>query len=178
MFGEILKAAGVLGGLALTWWKIIPPIVLWFKKIFDKKKQAKDAYAALIAEVEVLKQFRESGILSISELNETIKIILTLQKVAFWFSDKEGKCIYASSALCRMLGRTEVDIENDSWSVWLIEGYKERVWLEWTSFLTRDKPFDMKYGYYHGLDSSVVNVHGRAFKLKSSGIVIGVLDKI
>ena len=175
---EILKAAGVLGGIALTWWKIGSPVLLWFKIILAKKKAAKDLYIALIAEVEILKQFRESGLLSINELNETIKVMLTLQKVAFWFSDKEGKCIYASASLCKMLGRTETDIENDSWSVWLIDIYRDKVWNEWMSFMSHDKSFDMKYAYCHGIDSSVVNVHGRAFKIKSSGIIIGVLDKI
>lgn len=175
---EILKAAGVLGGLALTWWKIVPPVVLWFKKIFDRRKASKDAYKALIAEVEVLKQFRESGILGIAELNEVLKVMLTLQKYAFWFSDKEGKCVYASEGLCRMIGRTESEIENDAWSVWIIDQFKDKVWDEWESFVAHDKPFNMKYAYNHGIDGSVINVHGRAFKIKSSGIIIGVLDKI
>jgi len=172
---EILKAAGVLGGIALTWWKIVPPVVLWFKKIFEKRKAAKDLYKAMIAEVEVLKQFRESGLLSIIELNETIKVILTLQNVAFWFSDKEGRCIYASTGLCKMLGRTESDIEEDNWSVWVTDQYKDRVWEAWESFIGHDKTFSMHYEFLHGIDNSTVKVFGRAFKIKSSGIIIGAL---
>ena len=175
---EILKAAGVLGGIALTWWKIGAPIVLWFKKIFEKRQAAKETYKALVAEVEVLKQFRESGILGIAELNEVLKVMLTLQKYAFWFSDKSGKCVYASEGLCRLMGRTESEIENDAWSVWIIEQYRDKVWAEWESFISHDKPFNMKYAYYLGTDGNIINVHGRAFKIKSSGIIIGVLDKI
>jgi len=172
---EILKAAGVLGGIALTWWKIVPPVVLWFKKIFDKRKEAKDLYNAMLAEIEVLKQFRESGILSITELNETIKVILTLQGVAFWFSDKEGKCVYASAGLCKLLGRTESDIEEDNWSVWITDQYKDKVWDAWESFMEHDKTFNMQYAYINGVDGSTINVLGRAFKIKSSGIIIGAL---
>jgi len=175
---EILKAAGVLGGIALTWWKIVPPIVLYFKKILDKRKASKNLYKTLLAEVEMLKQFKESGVLGISELNEVIRVMLTLQRYAFWFSDKTGKCVYASEGLCRMLGRTESEIENDAWSVWIIEKYRDKVLHEWESFVSKDKPFDMKYAFEHSSDSHTINVHGRAFKIKSSGIIIGILEKI
>lgn len=172
---EILKAAGILGGIALTWWKIVPPIVLWFKKIYDKRQERKQVYKTLLAEVEILRQFREAGALSISELNEVLKAIMVLQNLAFWFSDKDGKCIYASPGLCKMLGRVESDIEQDNWSVWITDQYRDKVWVAWESFMGHDKMFNMKYAFTHGIDGSTVDVLGRALKIKPSGIIVGVL---
>ena len=120
--------------------------------------------------------FKKSVEQSFEDLNEQQRVSLNLQNVAFWESDKEGKCIYASPSLCKMLGHTESEILNDNWINWIIEEDRKKVTNNWEHFVIQDRAFDMMYSFNHGLKKGqVVNVLSQAFKTRKSKNIRGVL---
>jgi PAS domain-containing protein len=111
------------------------------------------------------------------ETREVVLGFAHLGSVAFWMSDKEGKCTYASPGLCKLLGRTEGEIKDDNWANWMQDADRNRVWNEWQDFIVHDKVFNCRYTFVNGVDNSLIPVLGRAYKIKSTGIILGALFK-
>lgn len=102
-------------------------------------------------------------------------VILNFTGQAFWVSNLDGECIYASEALCRKLGRVESDIVYNNWASIIYENDRDRVWDTWVDFVDHNKAFNINYSFIHGVDNSELKIKGKAYKLPATGIIIGVL---
>lgn len=89
---------------------------------------------------------------------------MNIQKVAFWESDENGHCTYASPALCKIMGRSESEIMFSNWTSWLHPDDKERVVSSWQVSVREKASFDEQYRFKKA-DGSWVKVWGFAFPM-------------
>lgn len=100
----------------------------------------------------------------VDSLEDTQKISLNMQKVAFWISEKEGLFNYVSPALCRLLHRTESELLNNNWISCLIKTDTDRISQAWVDAIEEKRTFDEVYAFIDGNNPGrVITVHGLAF---------------
>jgi len=128
--------------------------------IFDLKKTTQNI------------NFRLDGI------EENQKLSMNLQGIAYWVSDNDGKCIYVSPALCKLLGRSESDIVGNNWMAILHPDDKKRIVEAWEFSIENKTPFDEIYSLKTSRNEWV-KVWGVAFhKTAATNIFGGTLGKL
>ena len=100
----------------------------------------------------------------IDSLEDTQKISLNMQKVAFWISEKDGLFDYVSPALCRLLKRTESELLGNNWISCLIKTDVDRIGDAWEAAIQEKRTFDEIFAFIDGNEpSDTIRVHGLAF---------------
>jgi PAS domain-containing protein len=114
----------------------------------------------------------------IDSLEDTQRIVLNMQKVAFWTSDKEGAFTYVSPALCRFLNRVESELLGNNWISCLVKTDTERISNAWYDSIEDMRTFDEIFSFSNN-DQRDIKVHALAFhKLNKKGEYIGTYGTV
>jgi len=181
---EITSKTG--SGLWSLWTKVIKPAIT------RNKKQKEEVYL-MIKQIKSELTFNGGGSIKdavwdvrngMAELNKRLDSIqqdqhvaLNLQGLAFWISNEKGECVFASTNLCKLVGRTESEILGNNWIAWVIPEDKERVFEAWQFSIENKSPFDERYTFKKA-DGTLQEVWGLAFHKKISGIHHGTMGKL
>ena len=186
----IFKTAGGVAttgtGLVWLWRKVIKPYL-------DKRNAEKNEWKNKIAEIHAELKYNggsslkdavfrlENGqkyiLTELSDIRESQKLALNINGVAFWYSDKDGGCIYASPGLEKLMGRGEADILGNKWVSWVIPEDKERIFEAWNFSVENRTVFDEQYTYKRA-DGKHQKVLGLAFHKTVDGVHSGTLGKL
>lgn len=111
------------------------------------------------------------------EQQKTMAIIKSLP-LGTWVADKTGKYIDVNRSLCRIIARTESEIQGDNWSNWIHPEDKESTWEEWQRCVANTINFDMVYRFVLP-DGKIQRVHGVAYQLRDEkNILVGFLGTL
>ena len=110
-------------------------------------------------------------------IQENQYVSMNLQGIAFWVSNDKGKCEYASTNLCKLLGRSETEIMGDGWAAYIIPEDRDRVYKEWVFSVEHKSVFDEHYTFKRG-DGKKQKVWGLAFHKKISDTHLGTMGKL
>lgn len=111
------------------------------------------------------------------EQQKTMAIIKSLP-LGTWVADKTGKYIDVNRSLCRIIARTESEIQGDNWSNWIHPSDKEETWEEWQRCVANTINFDMVYRFVLP-DGKIQRVHGVAYQLRDEkNILVGFLGTL
>lgn len=114
----------------------------------------------------------------LDSLEDTQKIVLNMQKVAFWTSDKEGAFTYVSPALCRFLNRVESELLGNNWISCLVKSDTERISTAWYDSIEDMRTFDEIFSFSNSNQRNI-KVHALAFhKLNKKGEYIGTYGTV
>jgi len=116
----------------------------------------------------------------IATLTRVLDTIFNAQGDAFWRSDHNGKCVFASDELARLIGLDKQDILGDGWVTNLKEEDKERVFRAWDQAVQQKRGFIMRYSFVHS-DDTEVKISANAQPIVVDGQLegyIGVLKEI
>ena len=182
MINDYAISLGILGlvgtGITIVWKQIIKP-----KIDADLEKRNKiywmvDQMFPMVQKVHSEVSYNggtsiKDGILSlqksviriegrVDDLEQTQRLAMNLQDIAFWESDEKGNCVYASPALCKILHRSESEIMKEGWVAWLHPDDKDRVIESWKISVEYKSAFDEIYRFKIGSDKWL-KVWGVAF---------------
>lgn len=124
-----------------------------------------------------LEQGQNTILYKLEDIEESQKISLNINKVAFWYSDANGSCTYASPGLERILGWGSNDILGNKWLAWIIPEDKERVFDAWRFSVENGFVFDEEYTFKKP-DGKHQKVWGLAFHKTTSIGHSGTLGKL
>ena len=110
-------------------------------------------------------------------IQENQHVALNLQGIAFWISNEQGGCEYASTNLCKLLGRNESEILGNGWVGWVISEDRKRIFEAWEFSVENKSAFDEYYTYKKS-DGKFQKVWGLAFHKKIAGIHAGTMGKL
>lgn len=159
-----------------------------FAKYFQRKQMEKASREAILEMLPMLKaikyEFSENGggntfgKLARIEANQklimaTMNAYQNMNQLCDWKSDEEGKCIFASHAMCELVGRAQDEMIYDSWASWTTPD----VFIAWQRSIELQIPYDYKY-YFARKDGSQVYVHGHAEHLIIDGKYYGSIGKL
>jgi len=183
-----IKATEILaflsGGVTLCWtaWKY------WIKPEMKKSKAKKQEFRDKMNDVWSELRFNGGGSIKdaifqvktsvdkieirMDGMEQNQRLAMSLQDIAFWESDENGNCIYASPALCKLLGRSESEILQKGWTAWIHHEDKERIIDSWKSSVEDKTAFDEIYTFKKG-DGYWIKVWGVAFPRVSSKNLFG-----
>lgn len=177
----------VAGSVYAGWAKLINP---YLRKERKKKEDMLSKISSIHSELRFngggsikdaifdLKDTTQKINYRLGAIEESIRVSMNLQGVAFWNSNEKGECVYASPALCKIMGRTESEIKGNNWAAWLIPNDKERIFKSWRFSAENRTPFDEEYTYQRA-DGELVKVWGLAFhKIGIEGSHLGTLGKL
>lgn len=101
---------------------------------------------------------------------------LQLTGKAYWLSDPDGKCTYASTRLAALMGFHADQALGWGWVSAVALECREPVRLEWCSAVKDRREFHMKYVYVHP-DGSRVPVTGHAIPVihAQTRVVVGMI---
>lgn len=176
----------VSGGLWGFWIKVVKPY-------FERKKKKQNEIYLMIQNIHSELRFNggssikdavlrlekgQSTILyKLEDIEENQKISLNINKVAFWYSDSDGGCTYASPQLEIVLGRGSNDILGNKWLAWIIPEDKERIFDAWRFSIENKFVFDEEYTFKRS-DGKHQKVWALAFHKTTSSGHSGTLGKI
>ena len=104
-----------------------------------------------------------------------------LSGIAFWRSNRDGHCIYASLALADIVGLDQTHILGNGWVTNIHPDDQDRVFKAWTDAVTQKRLFAARYRFLHRdgtistVDGSALALHNKAGEL--SGF-IGVVKEV
>jgi PAS domain S-box-containing protein len=181
---DITTKAG--SGVWAVWKNIIKPFMN------SSKKKQNDIYL-MVSEIKKELMFNggsslkdviwevKDGVATLTQrfenMEQTQRVSLNLQGLAFWISDENGECIYASTNLCKLTGRAEHDILGNNWVAWIIPEDRQRVYEAWNFSVENHSPFDEHYTFKKA-DGTTQKVWGLAFHKKVNGIHSGTMGKL
>lgn len=110
-------------------------------------------------------------------IQENQHVAMNLQGIAFWISSSDGACEYASTNLCKLLGRNESELMGNAWLAWVIPEDRERIHEAWLFSVENNHAFDELYTFKKS-DGKKQRVWGLAFHKKISGIHAGTMGKL
>ena len=113
----------------------------------------------------------------INGIQENQDVAMNLQGIAFWKSTESGSCEYASTNLCKMLGRNETEILGNAWVAWIVPEDRERIHDAWIFSVENKSAFDETYTYKKS-DGKKQKVWGLAFHKKIDGNHAGTMGKL
>lgn len=113
----------------------------------------------------------------LSGIEENQHVSMNLQGIAFWISNDEGECVYASTNLCKLLGRNESELMGSAWLAWIINEDRQRIFDAWEFSVENKSAFDEYYTFKRS-DGKKQKVWGLAFHKKINGIHAGTMGKL
>ena len=186
--GVFLKVVGSLGGAIAGGWKVWTSVI---KPYNEKRKEEKAKLHQMISNIYgelrfnggssikdaiwELKTSTEKILTRLGDIDEQHRISMNLQGTAFWISDENGGCTYASPALCRLTGHSEADILGNNWVSWVLD--KEKVFEAWNFSVENRTVFDEVYTFKRA-DGKYQKVLGLCFHKTVNGEHSGSLGKL
>jgi len=102
----------------------------------------------------------------VDNLEETHRIALNMQQIAFWISGKLGEVTYASPAMCKLVRRVESEMLGNGWISCISHEDTRRISEAWEDSVNENRTFDEIYTFTSGENS--IKVHGIAFHKKNT----------
>ena len=163
-----LTALASLGGI--VWKFLVKPMLHLTKTIEDLSNDLPVIH-------EIASEFRNNGGSTLRDVLDRIQDQLTKASFvqrslilqsgkAFWETDSEGKWLWASPALCNMIGLEEEAILGHGWVTNIHPDDQERVFNEWQLAIKQDRQFRSFYRFLH-TNGSVVKVLGVCFPVRT-----------
>lgn len=192
-----LILGGGITGFFTVWKNIMHPII---KKRKDRKKAEKARQEAIEAEyrkkiddIHIEMQVDGNGSLKTAIFNlrdateriefrlegieESQKVSMNLQGLAYWVSGVDGDWAYVSPNLCKLVGRSESEMLHNNWKSWIRTDDKDKVISAW-EFSTENKTtFDEVY-HIKKADGKFIKVWATAFHKRTSSNSGGSLGKM
>ena len=123
----------------------------------------------------------KSGIQNINTrlngIEESQYVSLNLLGISFWISSETGECVYASTNLCKLLGRNESELLGNNWVAWIVVEDRERIFKSWEFSIKNKSAFDEYYTFKRA-DGKKQKVWGLAFHKKNNGLHSGTMGKL
>jgi len=139
------EAAGVVGSAGTGGWWFYQKI---YKPYSERRKKDKNAISVMFQEIRDRIESVSSDMLErFDALEDNQKLILNIQRRAFFFSGKYGACVYASPELCKVMGHSESEILGYNWVNCIIQDQREYVREAWDNSIEDRTAFDMKYTF-------------------------------
>lgn len=113
----------------------------------------------------------------LSGIEENQHVAMNLQGIAFWVSNDKGECEYASTNLCKLLGRNESELMGSNWVAWIVPADRDRVFKAWEFSVEHKSAFDEYYTFKKS-DGKKQKVWGLAFHKKIAGVHAGTMGKL
>ena len=104
-----------------------------------------------------------------------------IMEVANWESDSEGKVTYVSTALCEIIGCTQIDLLHNSWIGFVSTEDRQRVVREWQESVQNASEYNCIYnfkrtdGTYQKVKAIAIHVKDEEGKVKET---LGRITKI
>ena len=156
-----------------VWGYIIVP-----KRISDIEKK----YKAIDEKLDILiGEVRVNGGNSLKDVVDSIALRIFIESefrrklmddVAFWESDKNGNCVYASDKLGEVIGLPPNDILGNGWITNVKDEDKSRVFKEWTYAVEQKRRFIQNYTFIHN-DGTEIKVQGQSEPIIHNGKIEG-----
>ena len=186
-----LKATlGIIGTLgAGAWWawvKLVKPVVIankrkkeeFYNKMNEMHHELKFNGGTSLKDVVFKIDEKVNKIeIRLDDIDQNTKLSMNLQGIAFWISDEQGECTYASPGLCKVMGRSESEIKGNGWMGWLHPDDKQKVVDAWNFCVETHSPFDEVYRVKKS-NGKWAKVWGQAFPKIRSSVFGGVLGKL
>jgi len=183
-----IKIFGGLAGMVGGGWKVYISVI---KPYNIKRKEEKEKLHGMISNIYSelrfnggstikdviweLKGTTQKILTRIGDIEESQRVAMNLQGEAFWISDADGYCTYASPALCKLTGHSEADILGNNWVSWVVE--KEKIFDAWQFSVENRTVFDETYTYKRA-DGKHQKVLGICFHKTVNGEHSGSLGKL
>lgn len=195
---ELLGAISTGIGILLSiWFKLIKPFLRKRKVKKEEKNikqnKEKDELSKkidfIVSELKVdgngsmktaiinLQKITERIEFKITGLEENQKTVLNLQGVAYWISDEQGLCTYASPNLCNLVGRSEQELLGNNWLSWIASEDRERITNAWCFSVENATSFDELYTVKKS-DGDFIKVWGAAFPKIGRNVYGGIFGKL
>ena len=183
---KISAISALMGSLVAFWVKVAKPYL-------NKRKDKKNELYVMINNIH--NELKTNGGSSVKDailrletgqhkiiarldgIDESQKISLNLQGTAFWISDEDGGCSYASPGLCKITGHSESDILGNKWIGWVIPAERERLFEAWLFSVENRTVFDEIYTFKRS-DGLYQKVWGLCFHKTVNDNHAGSLGKI
>lgn len=188
---QVEAILGIIGGAGSIGWGV------WKKGIqpvIKKEKKKKEEFYRKMDEMHTELRFNGGSSLKDAVFNirdkvtviedrldgieDNQKLSMNLQGIAFWVSDENGECTYASPGLCKVMGRSESEIMGSNWMGWLHPDDKEKIVHAWEFAIKNKAPFDEIYSFKKA-NGKWQKVWGQAFpKIAKNNTFGGILGKL
>lgn len=183
-----IKVFGSLAGAVGGGWKVYVSVI---KPYNVRRKEEKEKLHGMISNIYSelrfnggssikdaiwdLKTSTQKILTRLGDIEESQRVAMNLQGEAFWISDADGGCTYASPALCRLTGRTETDMMGNNWISWVVD--KEKVFDAWNFSVENRTVFDETYTFKRA-DGKYQKVLSLCFHKTVNGEPSGSLGKL
>lgn len=192
VLGIIVSLLSILSAFWTLWKKVIKPALTIRKITLEARKQNSERMQDALSKLDkVLKEVLPNGGSSLRDsinrveknikliesnvsiindkvdnLEDTHRIALNMQQIAFWISGKQGEITYASPSMCKLVKRVESEMLGNGWISCISHEDTMRISKAWELSVEENRTFDEIYTFTSG-DSSI-RVHGIAFHKKNS----------
>ncbi len=152
----VLILTAIAGGLIASWKKYIAPLFARKKskveKILDvvnnmQKDFVFNGGSSIKDVIWELKKDQKIILSKLGEVEESQKLMLNINRVAFWYSDVDGNCVYASPSLVEIVGRSESEILENGWLGFIISEDRERIYEALNFSVENRTIFDETYTF-------------------------------
>lgn len=110
---------------------------------------------------------------SVAILDGRLHILAEQNGLISWESDAEGRCVWVSSAMLKMLGRLPDEILGANWRSIIHYDDRERVYREWDSAVRDGRTFILRYRWVRS-DGTEIPIAAEAHILKDrTGELVG-----
>jgi len=111
--------------------------------------------------VGILKTGQVEMFAAINRIEAMYLASLEMTGKAYWLSDPDGRCSYASPKLAHMMGTIPEKIIGWGWASYVDPKDADRVKRRWDLAVAEQREFKEDYGYVHE-DGTVIQITGRA----------------
>lgn len=191
ILGIIISIITILSTVGILWKKVIKPAILRRKKVVESRIQNSERMQDALSKLDrVLKEVLPNGGSSLRDsinrveknikliesnvnvigdkvdsLEDTHRISLNMQQIAFWISGKQGEITYASPSMCKLVKRVESEMLGNGWISCISHEDTRRISEAWENSVIENRTFDEIYTFTSGENS--IKVHGIAFHKKN-----------
>lgn len=174
------------GVLAVFWKKLVQPYVLdvrarrnerWKKLDEIHKEMQMDGNGSMKTAVSYLKHNTDKILWRLDGLEETQKLSMNIQNICYSLADENGEWSYASPGICKLLGRSEKDLQGNNWISWVVPADKERVFHSWNFSVANVTVFDEHF-LHKRADGALQQVWGLGFPKLVQGKHEGIMVKL
>lgn len=111
---------------------------------------------------------------SIASVEDTQRVVMNLQKIAFWRSNADGEWTDVSPALCNITGHSESELLGNNWLGTIYRDDVEKIEEAWQRAIKMRSPFDEIYRIKKS-DGAIVQIEALAFPKGVGTDIMGTL---
>lgn len=122
---------------------------------------------------------KQKGMLkTIDEVKFDIQSSMDLLDVPNWKADAEGRAVFLSASLCKMIGAIPSEMMGDGWVGKICRKDRQRIIDAWQESVDSGSNYDEVAGYIHGDGKRIITIRAVGIHHKdASGKVIGSAGK-